>query len=342
MKRLIPVVCVGGLLAVAPAAHGAVDLAGGSTQLRLDRGTAKALDSLGVRVSATGRAKARGARVRFPITGGAIEPATAVGVIRHRGGLRLSAGRRSITLKDYDVRVGRRITLSARVGRSRVTIARLTGSPRVTRSGFGTNVSGLTARLTRPAARALNATFHVRAFARGAALGQVRVAATPSQVEFAATGATGLALDPAALQAIVGLGLTPGVVAPATLAGTTVSFPITGGVAQLDLSGGTVAHSGGISLTKGATVVRLTDFEIRLGTAVQLFAALNGGAQKVAILDLSLSGVTPAVSGRSIALAGVEARLTQGAADALNAAFGVNGFAAGLLLGRATVQATGR
>jgi hypothetical protein len=186
-------------------------------------------------------------------------------------------------------------------------------------------------------------TFGVSAFKRGVPLGKVRVQAEPSETELLAQGDTALAVDPGALQAITRLGITPGVIGPATLEGTTARFPITGGRAALDLGAATVTHSGGLSLTKGGTVVALTDFDIRVGAgAPQLFASLNGGADKVAIADLDLTGVTPAVSGRTITLAGVTAKLTQGAADALNAAFGTTGFTAGLVLGRATVTATGR
>ncbi len=339
MKRLIPMVAAGALLAAAPAAQAAVDVSGGTTRLTLDRGTAKALGSLGVKVAPTGAATTQGRHVRFPIGGGSIGPASAAGRIAHRGGLRLSAGGRRIVLKHYVVRVGRKITLSARVGGSRVTILNLTGKPKVSRSGFGTNVSGLTAKLNRTAARALNATFGVKAFKRGIPLGKVRVQAEASETELLAQGTTALAIDPAALQAIVGLGITPGVIGPATLDGTTASFPITGGRAALDLSAATVTHSGGLSLTKGGTVVRLTDFDIR---APQLFASLNGSAEKVAIVDLDLSALEPAISGRSITLGNVGAKLTQGAADALNAAFGTTAFAGGLHLGTATVSATGR
>jgi hypothetical protein len=339
VKRLIPAVAAGALLAAAPGAQAAVDLSGGTTRLTLDRGTAKALGSLGVKVAPTGAARAQGRHVRFPISGGSIDPASAAGRIAHRGGLRLSAGGKRLVLKNYVVRVGRRITLSAQVGGSRVTILNLTGKPRVSRSGFGTNVGGLTAKLNRAAARALNATFGVTAFKRGIPLGKVRVQAEPSETELLAQGDTALAIDPAALQAIVGLGITPGVIAPATLDGTTARFPITGGVAALDLSAATVTHSGGLSLTKGNTVVRLTDFDIR---APQLFASLNGGAEKVAIIDLDLSALQPTVSGRAVTLGNVGAKLTQGAADALNAAFGTTAFAGGLTLGTATVSATGK
>jgi hypothetical protein len=337
VKRLIPLAALGAVLAVAPAAQAAVDLSGGTTRLTLDRGTAKALGTLGVKVAPTGAATAQGRHVRFPISGGSIDPATAAGRIAHRGGLRLSAGGKRIVLKNYVVKVGKKITLSAQVGGARVTILKLTGKPKVSRSGFGTNVSGLTAKLNRTAAKALNATFGVKAFRAGIPLGKVRVQAEPSQTELLAQGATALTIDPAALQVLVSQGIAPGVIAPATLSGTTASFPITGGLAALDLSAVTVTHSGGLSLTKGATVVQLTDFDIR---APQLFASLNGSADKVAILDLS--GGQPAVAGRNITLSGVVAKLTQGAADALNGAFGTTAFAGGLTIGTATVSATGK
>ena len=343
MKRLIPIVAAGALLAAAPAAPAAVDLSGGKTRLTLNKGTAKALAGLGVKVAPTGPAAARGRHVSFPITGGSIDPATAAGTIAHRGGLRLSAGGTRVTLKNFEVEVGRKITLSARLGASRVQILDLTGTPKVTRSGFGTNVAGLTAKLNRAAAKALNGAFGVRAFTKGLPLGKVRVTAEPAQTELLATGATTLAVDPAALQALAGQGIAPGVIAPATLDGTTASFPITGGLAALDLSAAEVTHSGGISLTKGATVVNLTDFDIRVGPGgPQLFATVAGGATKVAILDVDLTGVTPAISGRTITLAGANATLTQGAADALNAAFSTTVFSAGLVLGKATVTATGK
>jgi hypothetical protein len=247
-------------------------------------------------------------------------------------------------LSRPQVTVGRSaIRLSTRVGTGRIQIATLTGA-KVSRVGFNTTVTGLRARLTAKAARTLNAAFHVKAFKRGLLLGTVAVRSTTNETELAATGATALELDPAALSAITGLGVTHGIVGPATLTGATARFPITGGRAELDLSAATVRHAGGLSLTAGSTVVSLTDYDIRLGgpAGPQLFARLNGGTQKVAILDLDLTGVTPAVDGRAITVAGVTAKLTDGAAQALNAAFGVTAFSAGLVLGRATVAAEGR
>ena len=344
MKRSLATLALAGAaaLAAAPSASADVSLSGGATTLKLSRGTAKALDSLGVTVAPTGRARVAGGGVRFPITGGSLDPATAAGTIRHSGGLRLSAGGTRVVLKDYRVAVGRTIRLSARVGGSRLHILDLRGTPRVTRSGFNTNVSGLRAALLGKAARTLNRAFGVTAFRKGLVLGTVNVRSRTGQAELAEEGGTGLEIDPGALQALTGQGIAPGVIAPATLSGTTATFPITGGRVGLDLASGTVRHSGGLSLTKGATVVRLTDFDVRLGSSPQLFAALNGGASKVAILDLDLSGAQPSVTGRDVTVPGVVARLTQDAADALNQAFATSAFSGGLVIGRATVTASGR
>jgi len=344
VKRLIPLVAVGLMLAVAPAAQAAVDLSGGQTRLTLNKGTAKALSSLGVRVSTTGNAKARGRHVQFPINGGAIDPATAAGTIRHSGGLRFAAGGTRVTLKNYVVKVGGRITLSAKVGKGRVKILNLTGTPRVSRSGFGTNVRGLTAKLNRTAATTLNTVFGVKAFTAGLPLGKVVVKAQPSQTEFLAQGATALALDAATVGTLGSLGVTPGVVGPATLdaATLTASFPITGGKANLDLSAASITHSGGISLTAGATVVNLTDFDIVVGASgVRLLATVTGAAGKVPIADLALGGA-PSIAGRTITLSGVAVKLSAEAAGALNAAFGTTALAAGIPLGTATVTATGK
>ena len=340
MRQLGIAVVVGAALMLAPAASADVRLSGGSTSLKLDRGTAQALGSLGVAVAPIDPARARGMRLRFPVTGGRIDPATAAGVIRHGGGLRLSAGGTRVALRRFQVTTtGGQINLSAQVGGGRLHVAKLRGQPTVTRKGFETRVRGLTAELTGKAARALNAAFGVSAFVRGIPLGRVAVRAVPAQTELQARGATALAIDANALAALASLGITPGVIEPATLTGTTADFPISGGRVDLDLGGGTIRHTGGISLTKGATVVRLEGFDIRLGAAPQLFASVNGGS-KVAILDLS--GATPTVSGRRITVSGVVAALTKGAADALNAAFGTTAFSAGLVLGTATVDARGR
>ena len=55
------------------------------------------------------------------------------------------------------------------------------------------------------------------------------------------------------------------------------------------LGSGTIGHTGGISLTKGATTLALTDFDIKLTAANTLAASVNGASPKVEIVNLDLA-----------------------------------------------------
>ena len=301
---------------------------------------------LGVAVKTTGPAQAAGRKVRFPVIGGEHRPGH--GGRHDRPSRRPPAqGRQGQGQARQLQRQGRREdhALRARLGGERATILNLTGTPKVTRDGFGTKVSGLTAKLNKTAARALNKAFGVTAFKKGLKLGKVRTSLVPADTELLPEGATSLALDPAALQAIVAQGITPDVIGPATLSGTTASFPITGGLGGARPErcrgralGWHLAHQG-----RDGRAASPTSTSVVGGSgAPQLFATLNGGATPVAIIDLDLSALAPAIDGRNVTLSGITAKLTQGAADALNGAFGTTAFAGGLVLGQATVNAVGK
>ncbi len=148
-------------------------------------------------------------------------------------------------------------------------------------------------------------------------------------------GATTLQLDPGAAAALTSLGVTPGVIAPASATSAGLSFPITDSPLRA-LHTGTITHSGGISLTAGSTQVDLTDFWINLIGRPNLSAEVGGA--RVRILSLDLSRARAHVSRGVLTLGPVTARLTQTAADALNSAFGVTAFTKGLVLGTATVN----
>src|SRR4051794_41908874 len=95
LTRTLRVAAASALVALAvaaPADAATVKLAGGSTTLKLDAGTAKALKGLGVSVTPITPAKAGAKGVSFPISGGSIDPATAAGTITHPGGLQLRPG----------------------------------------------------------------------------------------------------------------------------------------------------------------------------------------------------------------------------------------------------------
>jgi hypothetical protein len=335
------VAIVTALLVVAPVASAKVKLAGGSTTLTLAPLTAEALALNGVSVKPISPAKVRGNGVAFPITGGSINSATAAGRINHSGGLAFRAGGTRVALTNFAVHVGaKRAILTAKVGNGRLTVLSLSlANAKITRKGLNTVVSGVQARLSGQAAKALNAAFSTDLFTKGLAIGSVVVKAKPAQVELAG-GATTLALDAGAASALGSLGITAAPVDPAQATGAGLEFPITGGKLDAKTFAGSVKHSGGIRLSRGDTSVELTSFTINVDSDPDLTALVGG--QRVSILNLDLSQLSASVKGRRITLSGVSASLTAAAASALNGAFATDVFTEGLVLGTATVAARAR
>jgi hypothetical protein len=148
-------------------------------------------------------------------------------------------------------------------------------------------------------------------------------------------GVTTLDVDPGTLDALGSLGVSPGAVAPATLKGTRYSFPITNRLGSV-LRTGVVRHAGGISLTAGDTTVELTDFDINL-VERKLYGKVNG-AGPVALLDLDYRRLRIRLSGGRLAIGPVGTTLTQGAADALNEAFGTTALTDDTVIGDAKVR----
>lgn len=148
-------------------------------------------------------------------------------------------------------------------------------------------------------------------------------------------GATTLDVDPGTLEALGSLGVAPGAVDPATLDGARYSFPITTKLRSA-LRTGVISHKGGISLTAGDTTVELTDFDIKVAEGL-LYGKVNG-AGPVALLDLDYSRAKVRFDGRYLKLGPVGTTLTQGAADALNAAFGVDALTDDTVIGDAKIR----
>jgi hypothetical protein len=344
MKTLTVAATLAASLALAPAAAAQSQVAGvggGQTLLRLDAGTARALSNAGVRVSLVSPARASRSGIAFPVTGGEADPRTLAGAVEHSGGLRFRAGRRSVTLRDFRYTVGRRSSLSADVGGTRLTILSLgLGNARVRDAGaVETQVSNVTARLTAGAARALNRAFRTSLFAGGLRLGTVR-----SEVEFSDVifrgGSTNFVFDDGAVAALQSLDITPSAIDPARPGAKGAAFPITGGRVDAETLAGEITHSGGLALTRGSTRVELREFTIGIDATPALSALL--GSQRADILSLDVSGIRRAARGNDVHVDNVAARLTAGAADALNQAFGTTAFREGLTLGTAGVRGIAR
>jgi hypothetical protein len=337
-RRILIAVATAGTFAVTASAHAAtVELDSGSTKLKLDRGTARALDALGVAVSPVGPARAAGGGVRFPISGGAINPATGAGVIEHSGALQLRAGSTRVRLVEPRIAVGKRARLSVSVGGKRLHAFLLSlRRAKVTRRGLDTRISRVRVLLSAKGAAALNRAFGVHAFTRGLPIGTATVNAKPAQLAFRG-GNTALALDPGTAAALTSLGVTAAPAAPATArADGSLAFPITGGKVDIKTLAGSIRHSGGITLSKGSTQVTVKRFVIETAPAPKLTAAVGSGRIDLATLDLGAAQTS--LAGRRVTVSGVVAKLTQPAADALNQAFGTTAFTAGLTIGTATVS----
>lgn len=167
---------------------------------------------------------------------------------------------------------------------------------------------------------------------------------------------TSVALDAGFLEALTTLGVAPGTVGDATLKGTDISFPITGGeVTYYDPTSsvrpfvqGIINHEGsGLSLTAGDTEVELTDFVVDPGTS-QLTGTVSVNGEEAAtdavLFDLDGSTLetppTESPSGGTV-LAGTTVLLNADAADLLNETFGIEDLAGGLPIGISTITVAG-
>ncbi len=107
-----------------------------------------------------------------------------------------------------------------------------------------------------------------------AALFAIGMSSAPaSAVPIAATGTTDVTVSEAVLGFLAANSITPAPIAPATAAGATFSFPITGGETDPLV----INHSGGLSLTSGANFVDASDFVIDAGAAT-VFGTASGSA----------------------------------------------------------------
>lgn len=317
----------------------------GQTMLRLAPATARALAANGVQVSPVAPARSGSSGLTFPVTGGAVNPASLRGSVSHSGGIRFRADGRSVVLRDprYTIRSGL-ATLSARVGSGRLTVLRLDlAQASVTAAGPLTKTaSNVRATLTAMAARALNGAFDTRLFTRGLAIGTVRTNIELRDAVFGG-GMTTLAPDAAAAAALSSLNITLGTAGAATLGPDGIGFPISAPYSKVDATtlAGSINHYGsGLVLSRGDTRVALTDFTIAIDDTPALSARL--GAERVEILTLDVSALQRSVDGNAVVVGNVGASLTAAAAGALNHAFATHAFTAGLKLGTATVRGVTR
>jgi hypothetical protein len=158
---------------------------------------------------------------------------------------------------------------------------------------------------------------------------------------------TAVTLSPELVTALSSLKVAPSAVFPGVLRKGVAVFPISTGEIDLANAKGEVLHYGGLRLSTADTRVELTQFAI--DTSVVSGAILTGLVKvgsnvvgRIPLFTVTLPAVTlPLPLTRTLTFSKVALKLTDTAAQALNASFGVTAFAAGTPVGTATVIAIG-
>jgi hypothetical protein len=198
-RRLTWLLALAALIALAVAPAGIAGskkgykVSRGSTTVTVDSALAGVLDGAAVKITANKPAKAVADttdQFQFPITNGRAAVSIADGTItvksasvKHTGGLTLTQGEKSLTLRNPWVSAGDTGTgkLTAQVNGKRLEIATVEGgTPTLTVSGKrnrNVSVTGVTLKLTKDAAAALVATFGLdpATVAEGTTLGTATV-----------------------------------------------------------------------------------------------------------------------------------------------------------------------
>jgi hypothetical protein len=156
-----------------------LNLNGKSTVLTFDEGVVTVLTKKKVAVAPVEPAAPTDAGgIRFPITGGTVDPETLAGSIAHSGGLRLSVAGETLEVTDFvaDTESG---VLNATAGAAEIPLLALdlTGVKKSTK-GEAIVASGIRGTLTPYAAAAMNSILAVNFFKEGLALGELTVTAT--------------------------------------------------------------------------------------------------------------------------------------------------------------------
>ncbi|MGI9034342.1 MAG: hypothetical protein ACR2HY_11905 [Acidimicrobiales bacterium] len=351
-----------------------LSLKGVSTAVDLDAGTMKVLADNKVVPSAVSPATIATANgvttATFPITQGyvSVYPNTVPDYIRgtfsHKGGLKFTAGGKSLSLTDFVVNPGDSTLTATTTGGPAAPVLDLDGSnvKISTDSSGNTKLDGTVAKLSQVGADALNKYFGVSIFKQGIVLGVVHITATgtpgpkgtPSSEFLNLKSGPGLNttvdLDAATLKVLSDNKVVPSAVSPATVTTangvTTASFPITEGYVGVypatdpNYIRGTFSHDGGLKFTAGGKSLELTDFIVNPGDSTLSATVTGGSVAQVLDLDGANVKVSQDASGNT-KLDGTVAKLSQVGADALNKYFGVSIFKQGIVLGVVHITANG-
>jgi hypothetical protein len=272
--KMLPVAIVAAalvaMLAIAPLASAAPDpIASGTTTLTINGGFANKAKKASIKITAVKPGKIKGTKATLAVTGGEIEPTTGAGTVTHSGGLKITWGKKSATLKSLTIDTKGK-TISAKVGGKTVKVASLAGTS-TARLGFGASVSAKKVKLTSAGANALNKaltpaptkvkvkkkgktitkTVKVKpAFKANMVLGASITEVEPQTVNVTPTGSMVFTGDPTLLTKLNDVETKLVVIPPTTAAANVFTSPLSGGTISPLGTSGTVNSAGGIVLTQ--------------------------------------------------------------------------------------------
>lgn len=166
-------------------------------------------------------------------------------------------------------------------------------------------------------------------------------------------GNTQVTLSNEFVGALTALGITPSAEFPGRLAAGRATFPVDAGEFDAGTAKGEIIHTGGLNLTRGGTTVTIATFTIdTIGTQPTLTGIVKANDSivgRIPLFNLSLPALTlpirpvqfpPPLAPQfgQVLIPGVGVTLTATAAAALNDAFGVTAFAAGIPIGTAVAN----
>jgi hypothetical protein len=296
------------MLAIAPLASAASDpIKSGTTTLTINSGFNKKAKKAGIKITAVKPSKIKGTKATFAVTGGEIEPTTGAGTVTHSGGLKITWGKKSATLKSLTVDTKKK-SISAKVGGKTVKVASLAGTS-TARLGFGASVSAKKVKLTSAGANALNKALTPAPkktkvkkngktivktvktqppFKANMVLGSSNTEVEPETVAVLPTGTMTFAGAPGLLGKLKAAEVNLEVIAPTTpVAATTFVSPISGGTLSPLGTAGQVNSSGGLKLTQTLALNGLTPPQPNATTSITLanigvdLSAKTGGVEVI-------------------------------------------------------------
>jgi hypothetical protein len=318
------------MLGLHPGAGRADAIEAGSTRLTLNRQLSNRMQEEGVRFAKLRQAKLNGRIATFPVDGYQIDFASGHGTVTHEGGLRLSAGGHSVSLRRVAYNTISEY-LAAWVDGQPLRIAQLVGFAS-SRAGFGDAIGVSRLVLHPKAAKVLNGKLHRPGlFKAGRSLGSLTSQVQPEWVPVS-SGALQFSLDPTTFAKLEAAGVKPlPFEANASSSPTVYTSPLTGGRIFPATGGFSAMAETGLRLERESPWTQLVwtnmgvDTETPLsGRGPILYSGTGGDFSRSAPLAaLGFAGATIGFdpTARTVAVTNLKATLTAAAAGVINEVF---------------------